>query len=48
MVLHFERRLAHHTAANIFMIYHPLVPDNLASVATSPLRNLDATWGNQQ
>jgi len=42
MVLHFERLLVGHTGANIMMIYHPVVPVELMSVALRSRRNLDA------
>jgi len=48
MVLHFERKVPGHTSANIFMIYHPVVPENLESVAVSTKRNLDGPSGSLQ
>ena len=41
MVLHFERILTGHTSTDIYLIYHPSVPDTLARVAISTQRNID-------
>ena len=40
MVLHFERMRTGQTSTDIYMIYHPSVPDTLARVAISTQRNV--------
>ncbi len=41
MVLHFERLRYGHTGAQIILVYHPTVPEDLLNIALSTRRNLD-------